>query len=80
MAENDPEINNISKWKGLNLLGFALMKARLAIGEKQGGFLMLFKLEILKCIDTNEDHILAPITKVGKWTLVETMDDLWRSR
>jgi|TARA_Y100000389_G_C17433382_1_gene504054 ribA/ribD-fused uncharacterized protein len=28
MDINDPEINDISKWRGKNLLGYALMKAR----------------------------------------------------
>jgi len=28
MAENDKEIQNIYRWRGLNLLGFALMKVR----------------------------------------------------
>jgi ribA/ribD-fused uncharacterized protein len=28
MSEIDPHIENVNKWKGLNLLGFALMKVR----------------------------------------------------
>ena len=28
LGENTPEINNPKQWKGLNLLGFALMEVR----------------------------------------------------
>lgn len=31
IAENDPNIDNPAKWRGLNLLGFALMEARYRI-------------------------------------------------
>lgn len=33
LSESDPDIENIKKWKGLNLLGFALMKVRNDLSE-----------------------------------------------
>lgn len=33
LAEDDPRVNNPEKWRGLNLLGFALMKVRTLLGK-----------------------------------------------